>query len=79
MEDQITWVQAHAGNTKPGDIVKVKDDAFSTELGALHNGRICEVLDIKFGDFIVKSIDEKKPVLKKTYYSPNILEKMVIS
>jgi hypothetical protein len=71
------WIQAHAQNTRVGDVVRVKDDAFNTKLGMAHNGRICEVLEIKSGDFIVKSIDEKTPVLKKTYYSPNILEKKV--
>lgn len=72
------WTQAHASNTSPGDVVKVKEDAFSHELGLAHNGRICEVLEIKSGDFIVKSIDDRKPILQRTYYSPNILEKLVI-
>ena len=72
-----TWIQAHAVNTKVGDIVRVKDDAFSTQLGMTHNGRLCEVLEIRGGDFIVKSVDNKKPVLKRTFYSPNILEKRV--
>jgi hypothetical protein len=71
------WIQAHAQNTKAGDVVKVKNDAFSHKLGISHNGRICEVLEIKSGDFIVKSIDDKTPILKRTFYSPNILEKKV--
>ena len=72
-----TWIQAHAVNTKVGDIVRVKENTFSTRLGALHNGRVCEVLEIGGGDFIVKSVDDKKPTLKRTFYSPNILEKRV--
>jgi hypothetical protein len=71
------WIQAHAQNTQVGDTVRVREDAFSHSLGLSHNGRICEVLEIKGGDFIVKSIDDKKPILKKTYYSPNVLEKKV--
>lgn len=71
------WIQAHAQNTNIGDVVRVKENSFSTPLGIAHNGRICEVLEIKGGDFIVKSIDEKKPLLKKTHYSPNILEKRI--
>jgi uncharacterized protein Veg len=71
------WIQAHSTNTAPGDIVRVKAGTFSTRLGEAHNGRICEVLSIYSGDFIVKSIDDKKPVLTRTYYSPNILEKKV--
>ena len=71
------WIQAHATNTVPGDIVRVKDGSFATELGKLHNGRVCQVLSVYGGDFIVKSIDDCEPVLRRTYYSPNILEKRV--
>lgn len=71
------WITAHAQNTRVGDTVRVRDDAFSTKLGLAHNGRVCEVLEIRGGDFIVKSIDDREPVLKRTYYSPNILEKKV--
>jgi hypothetical protein len=73
----IKWIAAHATNTQVGDIVRVKEGSFVTKLGESHNGRICEVLEIKGGDFIVKSIDDKKPILKRTFYSPNILEKKV--
>lgn len=71
------WIQAHATNTKVGDVVRVKENAFTSELGDTHNGRICEVLEIRGGDFIVKSIDDETPRLSRTYYSPNILEKKV--
>lgn len=72
----VTWIQAHATNTKVGDVVRVKDTAFSdSKVAGAHNGRICEVLEIKGGDFIVKSIDDREPFLKRTFYSPNILEK----
>jgi len=71
------WIAAHPTNTKIGDIVRVKEDAFNTDLGEAHNGRVCEVIEIKSGDFVVKSIDDRDPLLKKTYYSPNILEKRV--
>lgn len=71
------WIAAHATNTSVGDVVRVRDDAFTTTLGEAHNGRICEVLEIKGGDFVVTSIDDRDPMLKRTYYSPNILEKRV--
>jgi hypothetical protein len=71
------WIAAHATNTNVGDVVRVRDNAFSTKLGEAHNGRICEVLEIKGGDFVVTSIDDRDPMLKRTYYSPNILEKRV--
>lgn len=71
------WVHAHASNTKPGDVVRVIDGSFSKNLGEMHNGRICEVTEVRGGDFIVRSIDGRDPELKRTFYSPNILEKRV--
>ena len=50
------WIQAHATNTKVGDVVKVKDDAFSEpKVADAHNGRICEVLEVRGGDFPAQS------------------------
>lgn len=72
------WIPAHATNTRVGDIVRVRHDAFTIAKTAdMHNGRICEVTEIRGGDFIVKSIDDREPYLKRTFYSPNILEKKV--
>lgn len=69
------WVSVHVRNIKPGDIVRVRENAYSGSTGATHNGRLCEVLEIKGGDVIVKSIDNKLPKLTKTYYQPTALEK----
>ena len=61
---------------KVGDIVKIKDDAYSGAVGRIHNGRICEVVEVRHGDVIVRSIDDKDPMLTQTRNSPYILEKV---
>ena len=71
------WIPVQARNVKPGDIVRVREKAYDGRLGQIHNGRICEVLQVKSGDVIVKSIDEKNPPLSATYYPPTALEKEV--
>ena len=73
----IVWIQAHVSNVKPGDTVRVKDDSFDKGTGEMHNGRICEVLSTRSGDIVVKSIDDRKPELPKTYYPAIVLEKRV--
>lgn len=40
------WMEFDYGNVKTGAIVKVKEDAYSSETGQLHNGRVGFVLDI---------------------------------
>lgn len=73
-----TWIQAHTANLKAGDVVRVKDNSYRGSLADVHNGRICEVIQVRSGDVIVKSIDGKLPTLAMTYHSPNILEKKVV-
>lgn len=40
------WMEFDYGNIKAGAVVKVKEDAYSSETGQLHNGRVGFVLDI---------------------------------
>jgi len=40
------WMEFDYGNVKTGTVVKVKEDAYSSETGQLHNGRVGFVLDI---------------------------------
>jgi hypothetical protein len=61
-----------------GDVVMVKLDAYDKEIGEMHNGRICEVVDIMYGNVIVKSIDQRLPKLSRTYHSPYMLLKEVL-
>lgn len=72
----IGWQDSHISQMIIGDVVKVKDDAYSGEVGEIHNGRICEVIETSYGDVVVKSIDAKKPVLHRTHHSPNVLQKV---
>ena len=71
------WVQATPGQIKVADIIRVKSDVFDGELGRIHNGRIGKVVGVRYGDIIVKTIDEKTPVLDGAHYSPHMLEKLV--
>lgn len=72
-----TWVPAQPGQLSVTDVVRVKLDAYSGSLGRLHNGRICKIVAIRYGDIVVKSVDNKDPVLEGAHYSPHSLEKLV--
>lgn len=71
------WTPALPGQINRADEVRVKLDAFSGETGALHNGRRGKVVDVRYGDIIFKSTDEKAPLLDGVHYSPYHLEKRV--
>jgi len=69
------WRPARIGQIRPGDKVRVMRDAFdSAELGRIHNGRVCEVLEVKDGDVICRSTDGRSPVLNGAHYAPYLLE-----
>jgi hypothetical protein len=76
-EEDGFWVQAQPGQIVVSNKVRVKLDAFRGELGPRHNGRVCKVVGVRYGDIIVKSIDGKKPELDGTHYSPHDLEKFI--
>lgn len=71
------WEDARPGGIKVGDIVRIKDDAFKGELGQMHNGRKGRIVGIRYGDIVVKSIDDRTPVLDGAHYSPHHLQKLV--
>ena len=77
--DQLkgTWVQAQPGQLKVTDIVRVKTDVFNGDLGKMHNGRVGKVVGVRYGDIIVKTIDDRLPVLDGSHYSPHMLDKLV--
>jgi hypothetical protein len=75
-KDEV-WIPLSPGNITVGDVVRVKSDAFSGDLGQIHNGRVGSVVAVRYGDVIFKSRDEKKPVLDGAHYSPHDLEKLV--
>lgn len=72
-----TWVAAQPGQIKVADIVRVHLDAFTGELGQIHNGRIGRVVGVRYGDIIVKTIDDRDPVLDGAHYSPHALDKLI--
>lgn len=75
-EDGV-WVQVYPGQISVAEKVRVKSDAYTGELGPIHNGRVCKVVGVRYGDVIVKSIDGKAPILDGTHYTPNDLEKFI--
>lgn len=69
------WREARIGQIRPGDKVRVMRDAYEgEEIGRIHNGRVCEVLEVKDGDVICRSIDDREPVLEGAHYAPYRLE-----
>ncbi len=73
-----TWVPVQAGFIKVTDVVRVKADAFDGELGPIHNGRRGVVVGVRYGDVIIKSTDDKQPILDGAHYPPTKLEKLVL-
>jgi acetoin utilization protein AcuC len=74
-EGEHRWVPARIGQIRPGEKVRVLRDAFADEtIGRRHNGRICEVIEVRDGDVICRSIDNREPVLTGTHYAPYDLE-----
>lgn len=74
-EEDGYWQDAQPGSIIVTDKVRVKKDTYTGNLGVTHNGRVCKVVGVRYGDIIVKSIDGKIPVLDGTHYSPHNLEK----
>jgi hypothetical protein len=72
-----TWIPAQPGQIKVADIVRIKSDAFDGDLGRAHNGRLGRVVGVRYGDVIVKTIDDRVPELSGAHYSPHMLEKLV--
>ena len=76
-DDDYTWVDLQSGQITVGDVVRVKADAFSDNLGTIHNGRRGKVVAVRYGDVIFKADDGKNPPLEGIHYSPYKLEKRV--
>jgi hypothetical protein len=74
-ENDYIWVPLQPGQITVGDVVRVKSDGFSDNLGPLHNGRVGSVAAIRYGDVIFNATDGKLPELKGVHYSPYKLEK----
>lgn len=68
------WKPATPGQIKPGDTVRVLLNAFKSEVGEIHNGRLGVVVKVEYGDVIVNSTDSRFPKLEGAHYSPHHLE-----
>jgi len=67
-------VQSRGVMLRVGDEVRVKSDAFTGDLGTIHNGRIGRVVAKRYGDIIVKHTDGLTPSRDDARYSPSVLE-----
>lgn len=76
-EDDYMWIDLQPGQITVGDVVRVKSDAFSDNLGTVHNGRRGKVVAVRYGDVIFNDTDGKNPPLNGVHYSPYKLEKRV--
>jgi hypothetical protein len=73
-----TWIPVQAGAIKVTEIVRVKFNAFDSGSGKEKlNGRRGKVVGVRYGDIIMKSNDDKLPVLDGTHFKPENLEKLV--
>ena len=76
--NEYGWREARIGQIRPGDRVRVMRDAYDAEdIGRIHNGRVCEVIEVKDGDVICISIDDREPVLDGAHYAPYRLEQWI--
>lgn len=75
-KDQV-WVPAQRGQLLVGDIVRVRNDAYTGTLAPIHNGRPGVIVAIRSGDIIVDLTDMEEPVISGAHYSPEVLEKRV--
>jgi len=73
--DSTRWTPANHSQLVNGDLVRVLPNAFGHRAGEIHNGRVGVVIDISDGDIVVKSVDDKFPVLKAAHYPIYKLEK----
>ena len=71
------WVPVRPGDIRVTETVRVKSNAFSGDLGVLHNGRRGVVVGVRYGDVIIRSTDAREPALDGSHYPPDKLEKLV--
>ena len=77
-DNSETWIQVQPGAIKVTDVVRVKFDAFDEESGKYTlNGRKGKVVGVRYGDIIMKSDDNKTPLLDGIHLRPENLEKRV--
>ncbi len=74
-----TWVQAQAGDIKIADTIRIKFNAFSETSGKYHlNGRKGKIVGLRYGDIIIKTDDEKVPIVDGLHLRPENVEKKIV-
>lgn len=74
-----TWEDAVNLTISVGDVLRVKNNAYTTDAGKLHNGRLVKVTDIKDGDIYVTTIDYKTPHIQSARHPAYKLEKKIVT
>ena len=72
-----TWKEVTSREVEIGDVLRVKMDAYSTDAGVLHNGRLVEVTNVSNGDVFVKTIDNVVPGISEARHPVYKLEKRI--
>jgi Ni,Fe-hydrogenase III large subunit len=78
--DQVSyaWKDVDIASISAGDVLRVKQTAYSSAAGAAHNGRIVKVIEVKDGDIHVTSIDLRTPHITNARHPAYRLEKKVV-
>jgi hypothetical protein len=76
-KDDDVWIEARPGALSVGDIVKVRHDAYEGEPGVIHNGRKGKITGIRYGDIVIRTVDDKVPFIDGAHHSPHKLLKKV--
>jgi hypothetical protein len=72
------WVKAQIGQIRVADVIRIPFDAFDDSTGKSSlNGRRGRIVAVRSGDIIIKTDDEKLPVLDGVHIRPEFLEKLV--
>jgi hypothetical protein len=74
---EYQWIDVSSQSISPGDVLRVKNDAYSSSAGKIHNGRLVRVHEVKDGDVRVATIDLKTPHILDARHAPHRLEKKV--
>jgi len=71
------WADASDLDVQVDDVLRVKKDAYRTDAGRLHNGRLVKVVEIREGDIYVTTIDYKTPHIASARHPAYKLEKKI--
>ena len=70
-----TWAEVIPGAVRVGDTVRVKANAYTGELGQMHNGRSGVIIAIRYGDILVRYTDGGSVPALDPRFPPQSLEK----